>query len=160
MKYLVRAIKYLVWFALIFVIIIAILRFSGTAGGSVEEMFREGYKSLLEIAALFVIFAALYPLTGFRKIYAVIPGEFKDIREGIVDYMATKGYGLETENGEDMTFRLRSKGAAAAKMWEDRMTFTRQEGGYDIEGLRRDVVRIVGGLEYKFRDNSDNYSKS
>ena len=160
MKYLVRAIKYLVWFFLIFAIMVAILRFSGTAGESVEEMFRGGYKSLLEIAAIFAVLAALYPLTGFRKIYTVIPGEFKDIRDRIVDYMASKGYGIETEDGENMTFRLRSKATAVAKMWEDRMTFTRQEGGYDIEGLRRDVVRISRGLEYKFKDNTDDYSKS
>ena len=74
--------------------------------------------------------------------------------------MASKGYVVESESVEDMTFRLRSKGAAAAKMWEDRLTFTRQQGGYDIEGLRRDVVRIVGGLEYRFRNDTDNYSKS
>ncbi len=160
MKYLVRAVKYLIWFCLILAIMIAILKVSGSAGDSVGEMFRGGYRSLLQIAALFVVFAALYPLTGFRKQYAVIPGEFKDIREGIVDYMASKGYVVESENGEDMTFRLRSKGAAAAKMWEDRLTFTRQQGGYDIEGLRRDVVRIVGGLEYRFRNDTDNYSKS
>ena len=47
-----------------------------------------------------------------------------------------------------------------AKMWEDRLTFTRQPGGYDIEGLRRIVVRIAGGLEYKFRKETDDYSKS
>ena len=74
--------------------------------------------------------------------------------------MASKGYVVESENGEDMTFRLRSKGAAMAKMWEDRLTFTRQPGGYDIEGLRRIVVRIAGGLEYKFRKETDDYSKS
>lgn len=160
MKYLSRAVKYLIWFVLIFLIMIALLRVTGSAGGSVEEMFRGGYKSLLEIAVIFTVFAALYPLTGFRKQYAVIPGEFKDIREGIVDYMASKGYVVESENGEDMTFRLRSKGAAMAKMWEDRLTFTRQPGGYDIEGLRRIVVRIAGGLEYKFRKETDDYSKS
>ena len=160
MKYLLRAIKYLIWFALVFAVLLAILRFSGTAGDSVEEMFRGGYKSLLQIAVIFAVLAAVYPLTGFRKVYAVIPGEFKDIRDGIVDYMASKGYGLETENREDMSFRLRSKAAAVAKMWEDRITFTRQEGGYDIEGLRRDVVRFARGLEYKFRNNSDDYSKS
>ena len=50
-----------------------------------------------------------------------------------------------------MTFRLRSKFSALFKMFEDRITMTRELGGFEVEGLTKEVVRIVGGLEYKFR---------
>ena len=60
-------------------------------------------------------------------------------------------YRLESENGESMTFRLRSRFSALFKMFEDRITMTRELGGFEVEGLTKEVVRIVGGLEYKFR---------
>ena len=36
-------------------------------------------------------------------------------------------------------------------MMKDRITMTREMGGFEVEGLTKEVVRIVGGLEYKFR---------
>jgi hypothetical protein len=53
-----------------------------------------------------------------------------------------------------MTFRLRSKVSAIFKMLEDRITLTRTEGGFAAEGLTKEVVRIAGALEYRFRDRS------
>lgn len=41
-------------------------------------------------------------------------------------------------------------------MLEDRITMTRTLGGFEVEGLTKDVVRIIGGLEYKFRRNDEN----
>ena len=74
--------------------------------------------------------------------------------------MESKGYTLETEEGENMTFRLRTWGMRAFKMFEDRITLTRTPRGFQVEGLRRIVVRIVGSREYAFMDKGqDTYSK-
>ena len=100
---------------------------------------------------LFAFVSAFYPRFGFIKRSAIINGEFSDIRGGIIEYMEARGYRLESENGENMTFRLRSKFSALVKMMEDRITMTREMGGFEVEGLTKEVVRIVGGLEYKFR---------
>ena len=35
--------------------------------------------------------------------------------------------------------------------WEDRLTFTRELGGFRIEGPNKDLVRVVSALEYRFR---------
>ena len=46
-------------------------------------------------------------------------------------------------------------------MYEDRITMIHEPGGFQMEGLRKDLVRIISFLEYKFKDNSeDEYSKS
>lgn len=151
MKYLVRAIKYFFYFSFLFVVIMAALVFIGAVKADVSLMFRDGYKSLWQIALLFAFVSAFYPKFGFIKRSAVITGEYSDIRGGIIEYMEARGYRLESEDGENLTFRLRSKFSALFKMFEDRISLTREPGGFEVEGLTKEVVRIVGGLEYKFR---------
>lgn len=151
MKYFIRAVKYFFYFTILFAVIMAVLVFIGAVPSDVGKMFRDGYKSLWQIALLFAFVAAFYPRFGFIKRSAMIKGEYSDIRGGIIEYMEARGYRLESENGENLTFRLRSKFSAIAKMLEDRITMTRELGGFEVEGLTKEVVRIVGGLEYKFR---------
>ena len=161
MKYLIRSLKYFVWFVLILAITLAILTALGLVEANLESMFRDGTKSLWQIAALFFILALIYPISGFRKQKAVIPGEFGEIRDKIVGLMGQRGYVLEKEDGENMSFRLETKFRQAMKMFEDRITMTREPGGFNVEGLRREVVRIISFLEYKFKeDGEDTYSKS
>lgn len=119
---------------------------------NIELMFRNGYNSLWHIALMFAVVSAFYPMLGFMKKEALIPGEYKDIRPAIVEYMQEKGYALETENGENLNFRLRNGINRLSRMYEDRISFIRNFSGFQVEGLRKDVVRIVYGLEYKFRN--------
>lgn len=154
MKYLVRAIKYFFWFSILFALIMVALVLLGIADSSPELMFRDGWKSVAYIAVLFGAVAAFYPIFGFITKDVVIPGGYSDIRDGVVEVMESRGYRLESEEGEDMTFRLRSKVSAIFKMLEDRITLTRTEGGFAAEGLTKEVVRIAGALEYRFRDRS------
>jgi hypothetical protein len=37
-------------------------------------------------------------------------------------------------------------------MWEDRVTLTPVLGGFEAEGLSRDLVRVVSAIEHKFRN--------
>lgn len=37
-------------------------------------------------------------------------------------------------------------------MFEDDITMTRSFTGFTMEGLRKDLVRLSSGLEYKFRN--------
>ena len=119
---------------------------------NIELMFRNGYNSLWHIALMFAVVSAFYPMLGFMKNEALIPGEYKDIRPAIVEYMQEKGYALENENGENLNFRLRNGINRLSRMYEDRISFIRNFSGFQVEGLRKDVVRIVYGLEYKFRN--------
>ena len=53
MKYFIRAVKYFFYFTILFVIIMAALVFIGVVKADVSLMFRDGYKSLWQIALLF-----------------------------------------------------------------------------------------------------------
>ena len=154
MKYLVRVVKYFIWFALIFIIIMAILVLLGLAESNPAETLRNGYKSLWQIAILFFLVAVLYPKFGFTTKDVLVPGEYSQIRDGIINSMESRGYRLESEEGEDMTFRLRSKVSACMKMFEDRITLKRTATGFTAEGLTKEVVRVVSAIEYKFRNDS------
>ena len=41
------------------------------------------------------------------------------------------------------------------KLYEDRLTFFHEPGGFVIEGLRKDVIRIISFLEFKFKDSNE-----
>ena len=54
-----------------------------------------------------------------------------------------------------MTFRNRSILNRITRMMEDRITFTRTLGGFELEGLRKDTIRVIYGLENALRNQSD-----
>lgn len=147
MKYIVRAIKYFFYFSILLIIILSVLVLAHVVDGNIETMFRNGYNSLWQIGLMFAAVAAVYPVFGFVKKEAVIPGEYAEIRKGVIDYMENHGYRLESENGENMTFRNRSLLNRITRMMEDRITFTRTLGGFELEGLRKDTIRVIYGLE-------------
>ena len=148
MKYIVRAIKYFFYFSILLIIILSVLVLAHVVDGNIETMFRNGYNSLWQIGLMFAAVAAVYPVFGFVKKEAVIPGEYAEIRKGVIDYMENHGYRLESEKGENMTFRI-------TRMMEDRITFTRTLGGFELEGLRKDTIRVIYGLENALRNSSD-----
>lgn len=151
-KYITRVIKYFLYVCIIMAIILGALILLKIVPSDMNELFRNGYDSLWQIALMFLAVAAIYPKFGFRCIGAVIPGSFSEIREGIVSYMQDHGYSLEAEEAENLSFRLRSPLSRMLKMGEDRITMTRELPGYRIEGLTREVVRLVAGLEHKFSE--------
>ena len=118
-------------------------------------MFRNGFKSVGQILLLFAVVAAIYPKVGFCKRKAVVEGEFEDLKDGIKIIMEDRGYRLESENGEKMTFRLTSKINAVARMLEDRVTVCAVPDGLEVEGITKDVIRIISNLEYRLRSGNE-----
>ena len=57
----------------------------------------------------------------------------------------------EKEEGENLSFRNRSFLNRLSRMLEDRITLTRTLGGFEVEGLRKDTIRIIYGLENALR---------
>ena len=151
MKYVVRAIKYFAYLAIILCVFIVLLSLFGLIGNSVDEIFKDGAQSLLKIAGILVVFAALYPRLGFGTRNVFIPGSYEQIRGGVIDVMHDRGYVLENEDGENLKFRLQSPVTRVFRMLEDRVTFTRTATGFELEGPTKDLVRVANALEYKFR---------
>ena len=154
-KYAIRAIKYFFYFTFLLALFLTVLVLAGVVEGNIETMFRGGYRSLLSIALMFICVSSVYPIFGFVRKSAIVPGEYKDIRDGIVDAMESRGYVLEKEEGENLSFRLKSTLNKITRMYEDRITFTRELGGFSVEGLRKDAIRIIYGIESRFRKDEE-----
>ena len=155
MKYAIRAIKYFFYFIILFAVLLLILAALGMTEGGVQNLFVSGYKSIGQILLMFAAVSAIYPLFGFLKKDCYVEGEYSDIRDGLVKCMEGRHYELEKEDDEKICFRLRSRVNRVSRMLEDRVTFTRQLGGFRVEGLRKDVVRVVQAVEYYFRHPTD-----
>ena len=152
MKYVIRALKYFVYISVIVTIILAVLVAFRLVSPDINVMFRNGWGSVLQIAIMFLAVSAIYPKFGYTKRGVRIPGAYSEIRDGVVSFMEERGYCLEKEEGEDMTFRLRNKFYRATRTWEDRVTLTRELAGFYMEGITKDVNRLASALEFKFQN--------
>lgn len=151
MKYLIRAAKYFLYFTILLVIILCIMVAIGAVEADIELMFKNGYDSLWQIGLMLVLIGLTYPFFGFMKKETIIPGEYSEIRQGVIDYMESRGYVLEKEDEENLVFHQKSIVNRIFRMYEDNITLTRSFTGFTMEGLRKDVVRLCYGMEYKFR---------
>lgn len=144
MTYLRRAVKYLIQLCLIFVLIIGVLMLSGMVSKDVTVAFRNGWSSLYMIFGLFVAMAAVYPFFGYGKRTVHAPGDPAELWKDVDHAMALRSYAPagETPDG-GRKYRLKSGTARAARLWEDSITITPQLGGFQAEGLVRDLSRVV-----------------
>lgn len=150
MRYFVRAIKYFIYICIIFSVLILALVLLKAVSSDINVMFRHGWKSVGLIAVMFAAVSAFYPLFGYTKRLAAVLGELTGYHQDVMDYMATRGYRFETEEGDAMTFRSRS--IITRLIWDDRITIEKGLGGFYVEGPGREVAKIISGLEYKFRN--------
>ena len=147
MKYLIRSVKYFIYFSLICTLIVTALVLIGAVEGDINSIFAEGYRSIGKIAIFFAVVAAVYPKVSFITRRTDTDRDWKDICENVAEYMMERGYELESRSDEVIIFRLRSSAGRLKRMYEDRITMTRTAGGYLIDGHRKDVMRIAMGLE-------------
>lgn len=155
MKYLIRSVKYFFYFVLLLAVIILFLVLTGMADGNIETMFRGGYYALVNMGIAFAVIAAIYPSVGFIRRKARIAGEWDVCKAGIREFLESHGYVLEKDSADCITFRRKGVMGRLTRMYEDRITITPDFGGVEVEGLRKDIVRIVFGIENYFRNNSE-----
>jgi hypothetical protein len=149
MKYTIRAIKYFFYFAIITAAIVLALVLIGAVEGDINEIFEGGYKALWKIAAFFAVVASVYPKVGFIKREVPVNREWNEIKEDTVSYFRDRRYILESENGDTVTLRCKDIASRLSKMNEDRITLRRTPDGYEMEGLRKDVLRLAAGWEHR-----------
>ncbi|MGN1046937.1 MAG: hypothetical protein ACI4QG_07555 [Candidatus Cryptobacteroides sp.] len=156
MKYLIRSVKYFIYLVVIISLILAILVLIGAAEADISTMFRNGYNALWQIAILFAVIAAIYPKFGFITRDAIMTGTLVENTDRVRNYMASREYVLESENGNVLTYRHRGFISRLTRMFEDRITITLLEGGgATVEGLRKDAFRIAAGIENRPVDVSE-----
>ena len=152
MTYLRRTLKYFIQISVLMALILGVLMLTGMVSKNVDAAFQHGWKSIGYIAALFAVMAAAYPRFGYTRRTVSAPGDPSDHRAGILNTMTARGYRLESEEeGGTMAFVLASPVNRMARLWEDRITLSPILGGFQAEGLTRDLVRVVSSLEYQFR---------
>ena len=147
MKYIIRSLKYFCYLIILLTLIILALVLTGFVEADLSKMFVNGYDSLWQIALVMLAFAALYPRFGFSKRTAHVYGSPEEIRSDVLRVMEVLGYRLESEKEGSWAFLRRSGMSRALKMWEDRITLTASAAGLEVEGLTRDLMRVVSALE-------------
>lgn len=147
MKYFVRAVKYFIYLSVLIVVILGLLVLIKAVEPNIDTMFRNGYDALWQIALLFAVLSAIYPKVGYVAKDAAISGDWDTVRADIKKYMENHYYSLEKAKPGLMTFRHNGTVSRISRMYEDRITIKEIPGGVNVEGLRKDVLRIASGIE-------------
>lgn len=151
MTYIRRSVKYFIQLTLIFTVIVAILMLSGMVEKDVAVAFRRGWDSIWMILGVFALMSALYPLFGYTTRTVHVQGEPSELWPGVEEVMTIRGYesaGEAPEGGR--RYHLKSSVNRAARLWEDTITLTPVLGGFQAEGLARDLTRVISSIDHKF----------
>ena len=155
MTHLRRALKYFIQTCLLLVIILAVLMLSGMVSKDISVAFQHGWTSVWWILALFAVMALVYPFFGYQKRQIHVKGDPALARDGIVEALQGRGYVLAGETDGVLKFHLTAPLNRAFRFWEDTITLTPVLGGWEAEGLSRDLVRVISSIEHHFRDKTE-----
>ena len=142
-RYIIRSVKYFLYLIIIMTLLLAILVLLGLAEADPAEIFVGGYSSYWKIGLAFLALAAIYPRFGYSKNEIISGVELKPL---ILSVMDSRRYKLRSEEGDTMVFIKRSPLDRALRMWEDAISFTKTEAGYDIEGHTKEMVRCRSAI--------------
>lgn len=148
MKHLIRSVKYFIYIAIIFCIIVAIIYYLSDHSNtnSPLDLFKEG--SWWKMLLFFVAFSAVYPFVGYQKKEIYHNGNVKDYRKQILELFENARYQLVDEGDNYFKFRMKNRvSAVLTKMSEDEITIDFSENPAIISGLRKDVLRFARNVE-------------
>lgn len=137
-RYPIRIAKYVIYLAVLFVIIFALMNaLNGTQVG-LKEMFTNTRS--LWLLVVVVVFALLYPFFGFTKKSLTMDAAQR--AEDVQKVMHMCGY-IRVDQGENdkMMFRASSGVKRLMLMYEDCITITTTDGLSVMEGPRKEVVK-------------------
>lgn len=147
MKHVRRSLKYFVQITVIFAVIIGALMLSGLVSKDVNVAFKEGWKSIGYIVGVFFVVSFAYPFMGYGKRIIRATGDPAGNVPGIDKAMRERGYVLESNSDGVMRYHLASPVARFARLWEDTITITPVLGGFEAEGLQRDLARAAMSID-------------
>ena len=156
MRYLIRALKYLVYFIVLFFVIVGIIWLitpKADGGFSLSGMFQPG--ALPKIAILFLVISAAYPYFAFTKRKVYLGGSFDEKRDAVLACFEQWGYEIENEEPGRISFRLKSKTARFTRMYEDRLVVETGEEPIVLNGYRRDIDRMARNLSYNLSSDGE-----
>lgn len=148
MKHIRRALKYFIQVVVIFTVIIGALMLLNLVSSDVNVAFRNGWHSVGYIFGLFFVVSMVYPFFGYGKRTIRAKGEPSEHRAAIEEAMKQRGYVFEKEENGELRYRLASPVARFARLWEDAITIKPSFGGFEAEGLMRDLARVVTSIDH------------
>lgn len=155
MRYLIRAIKYLLLLSALYVALVWAMYLLGAEPQidpwlQIEAHLRADIGK--KMVVVFVILAALYPRFGFMR--KRIEGYTPERDKGrLQNAMAVFGYKLaESHDGVDI-YRAEGVVKRFTLLWEDRIEVRIEDGALEMKGIRRMVARIAYQLETYIRNS-------
>lgn len=149
----VRATKYFLMLAVIYVAVMALMYYTGTMGQPIGDDFIETLelqllgtqKGRLMIPALLLL-ALFYPRFGFVK-RTVTPCSFEEHRDQILSAFECYGFERIEESEGEWIFRASGFARRLQCLFEDEIRVRRTGEGVEIEGIRRIAVKVAWRLE-------------
>lgn len=145
MKYAVRSLKYLLFICVLYVALMWLSSIS-TYGGAIDTMtLLKAQLSSDRGTSLIVAFVALalfYPKFGYvRRVIAGADIETDRVR--IDNAMQLYGFKFEEVRDDALVYRADGVVRRVILLFEDEILVRRVEGGIEVEGKRRQAVRII-----------------
>lgn len=147
MRYLIRSLKYFVYYCVFISLILYIMVLAGLAEGNIETMFVNGYKSVMQIALILLVFSAIYPRIGFSKRLCYGQSNVEELKSEIDRIMDGYQYRLLSSEAGQLVYIKRSPILRLLKLYEDKVIISSSLGGVEIDGITKDIVRIKSALE-------------
>lgn len=156
LKYAIRSVKYFIYCGLFLVLVLFVLSRLGMVEWDVDKMFEDGMQSVWKIVIMLAAISFIYPYVGFQRRMAMATGSWAERRDEIVAVFEEKGYKLVRESEDGAVFRRRSIVQRLTRMFEDEIVVTQAFGAFELEGLRKDIVRIATRLEHDLAEKAEN----
>lgn len=152
-RYLIRVVKYMVYLAIVFCLIVAIFSITSKQGEGIryENFFRPDTAPQLII--FFVLMSFVYPFFGFAKKRVYLNRSFTEDKEMIKEIFINSRYIVVAEETNTITFRHSSTFTRAMRMFEDDIVIDFSDNPIVLDGQRRDVYRLARAIEYAVRED-------
>lgn len=155
MKYLIRSVKYLFYFAFMCgLILVLTFHFSVKPEGLTLMDMLLVDNSIYKMLAFFVAVAAVYPALGFQK-KPLYVSNLKEHKKEVVQLFENANYVVADESSDKISFTLRNPLLRLLRLYEDAVTIDFSDNPVMIEGLRKDVLRFSRGIEYICREDEE-----
>jgi len=150
-RYLIRVVKYMVYLAIVFCLIVAIFSLTTNQGIHYENFFRPDTGNQLII--FFIVISVVYPFFGFVKKRVYLNRSFTEDKEMIKEIFINNRYIVVAEEANTITFRHSSTFTRAMRMFEDDIVIDFSDNPIVLDGQRRDVYRLARAIEYAVRED-------
>lgn len=149
-KYLLRVVKYIVFYAVIIFLMLVVVFFTSSQQDiSFWELIRPGQQTNLII--LIIAFSVVYPFIGFTKQKIYTNRSFDQDKDAVIRIFTEAGFITASDNDGKLVFKAKRISMRIFRVFEDKITLDYTDNPLAMEGMRRDVQRIARHLEHYFR---------